>query len=83
MPLKDPATGVISPTVMLLRDSRPGQAGNTITLSKQTIPPGGIASVADIGTAEEAGARLVSAEAKRGMGGGLQLSTIPSLFSST
>lgn len=71
VPLKDPATGVVSPTVMLLKDTRPGQAGNTISLSKQIIPEGGIKSVADIGSAQETGERLVAAEAarKKGVGG--------------
>jgi hypothetical protein len=66
------AKGIVSPTVMLLRDSRPGQAGNTISLSKQIIPQGGISSVSDIGTSEEAAKRLVSAEGSRSKGiGGL------------
>jgi hypothetical protein len=64
------ANGVVSPTVMLLRDSRPGQAGNTISLSKQIIPEGGISSVKDIGNAEEAAKRLVSAESARSKGVG-------------
>ena len=70
VPLKDPATGVVSPTVMLLKDTRPGQAGNTISLSKQVIPEGGISTVADIGSAKETGERLVAAEAARKKGSG-------------
>lgn len=71
VPLKDPATGVVSPTVMLLKDTRVGQAGNTISLSKQTVPEGGIKSVADIGSPRETGERLVAAESarKKGVGG--------------
>ena len=53
VPLRDPATGVVSPTVLLLKDTRAGQAGNTVSVSKQTVPPGGIASVKEIGTARE------------------------------
>ena len=33
-----------------IKDTRVGQAGNTISLSKQVIPDGGIKSVADIGS---------------------------------
>ena len=68
VPLKDPATGVVSPTVLLLKDTRAGQAGNTVSVSKQTIPPGGIASVKDVGTARETAERLVAAEGARSTG---------------
>lgn len=68
IPLKDPATGVESPTVLLLRDTRVGQAGNTISVSKQQIPEGGIKSVADIGSASETAQRLVDAESARSTG---------------
>ena len=60
VPLKDPATGAVSPTVMLLKDTRVGQAGNTISLSKQIIPEGGIKSVADIGSVGREGGGAVS-----------------------
>ena len=39
IPLKDPATGAVSPTTLLLKDTRVGQAGNTISLS--AAHPGG------------------------------------------
>ena len=68
VPLKDPATGVVSPTVLLLKDTRAGQAGNTVSVSKQTVPQGGIASVADVGTARETAERLVTAEGARSTG---------------
>ena len=68
VPLRDPATGVVSPTVLLLKDTRAGQAGNTVSVSKQTIPPGGIASVKDVGTARETAERLVAAEGARSTG---------------
>ena len=68
IPLKDPATGTVSPTVLLLKDTRPGQAGNTISLSKQTIPEGGISSVRDIGTPAQTVERLVAAESARSKG---------------
>ena len=69
IPLKDPATGTVSPTVLLLKDTRPGQAGNTISLSKQTIPEGGISlrqghRHARAQTVE----RLVAAESARSKG---------------
>ena len=65
VPLANPANGVASPTVLLLKDTRPAQAGNTIQLSKQTIPEGGIKSVRDIGTARETAEKLVAAEETR------------------
>ena len=65
VPLANPANGVASPTVLLLKDTRPAQAGNTIQLSKQTIPEGGINSVRDIGTARETAEKLVAAEETR------------------
>jgi len=65
IPLKDPATGAVSPTTLLLKDTRVGQAGNTISLSKQRIPEGGIAKVSDIGSPEETATRLVAAESQR------------------
>ena len=68
VPLKDPATGIVSPTVLLLKDTRVGQAGNTVSVSKQTVPPGGIASVKEIGTARETAERLVAAEGARSTG---------------
>ena len=68
VPLKDPATGVVSPTVLLLKDNRAGQAGNTVSVSKQVVPEGGITTVADIGTAAETAARLVQAESQRSTG---------------
>ena len=68
VPLRDPATGVVSPTVLLLKDTRAGQAGNTVSVSKQTVPPGGIASVKEIGTARETAERLVAAEGARSTG---------------
>jgi len=40
VPLANPANGVASPTVLLLKDTRPTQAGNTIQLSKQQVPEG-------------------------------------------
>ena len=68
VPLANPANGVASPTVLLLKDTRPAQAGNTIQLSKQTIPEGGINSVRDIGTARETAEKLVAAEETRKAG---------------
>ena len=68
VPLRDPETGVVSPTVLLLKDTRAGQAGNTVSVSKQTVPPGGIASVKEIGTARETAERLVAAEGARSTG---------------
>jgi hypothetical protein len=68
VPLKDPATGIVSPTVLLLKDTRVGQAGNTISVSKQNVPEGGIKTVSDIGTAKETADRLVSAEGARSTG---------------
>ena len=65
VPLANPANGVASPTVLLLKDTRPTQAGNTIQLSKQQVPEGGITSVRDIGSARETAERLVAAEEQR------------------
>ena len=51
VPLRDPATGVVSPTVLLLKDTRAGQGGEHRVGVEADRPPGGIASVKEIGTA--------------------------------
>jgi len=58
-----------SSTLVLLRDSRPGLAGNTITISKQLVPEGGPKSMSDLGPAEDIGAKLVATEKQRGVKG--------------
>ena len=63
-PAQGSATGTVSPTVLLLKDTRPGQAGNTISLSKQTIPEG--ESPSGTSTPAQTVERFAAAESRAG-----------------
>ena len=54
VPAERPATGVVSPAVLLLKDTRAGQAGNTVSLPANR--PAGRHRVVKVGTARGRGA---------------------------
>jgi len=68
VPLRNAASSAMSSTIILLKDGRAGLAGNTISLSRQPIPDGGIRSVAELGSPVEVAERLLGAEHARGSG---------------